>query len=531
MLSSRSRYRPHSKRALAIVSILLACLLLIAALGWQSLRLQQANADAATLVLRDYGMLAADEFGRRLSNSLGYYGYSVLIKNCTGERIRPLARPKKPSSTRKKKQEAGALVRGYFWTDGTDFLMDGKAVSDEMRLLIEASLLNAPENEGPYQTIRVDTTGERVVYTFRVRDDDPRALCGFLVNDVGVSEYAQAAVDRGPLLPASLADGLVGNDLLFVELKDQDAGSVFRINSQFDSHLTVDRPLPDASELGLAGYTIGVSLDPFSASMLVIGGLPESQLPWIFSILVMAVLLLVTAIWLFRREQAVMDMREDFVSQVSHELRTPLTQIRMFAETLLLNRTRSDDERQRSLEIIDREARRLSHLVENVLRVSKVSDAIEMDCQTQRLVPILQDVCDSMQSTADRITIDLRVIDDIAAHVDADAVRQIVLNLLDNAIKFGPDSQVIRVILDAVDGAVRVTVEDEGPGIPEVDRERVWDTFYRLGREKKAAISGTGIGLSVVRDLTQAMDGRCWIEGKERGARVIVELPEADTDD
>ena len=113
MLSSRSRYRPHSKRALAIVSILLACLLLIAALGWQSLRLQQANADAATLVLRDYGMLAADEFGRRLSNSLGYYGYSVLIKNCTGERIRPLARPKKPSSTRKKSRRLGR------WSGGT----------------------------------------------------------------------------------------------------------------------------------------------------------------------------------------------------------------------------------------------------------------------------------------------------------------------------------------------------------------------------------------------------------------------------
>jgi signal transduction histidine kinase len=252
-------------------------------------------------------------------------------------------------------------------------------------------------------------------------------------------------------------------------------------------------------------------------------------LRWLAVILAMAILLLVGAIWLFRREQAVMEMREDFVSQVSHELRTPLTQIRMFAETLLLNRTRSDDERRRSLEIIDRESQRLSHLVDNVLRASKVSDTVQLDCYEQPLAPILREVCNSMQSATDRVTIQLSVDESVVANADADAFREIILNLLDNAIKYGPDGQTITVALADIEGSVRLSVEDQGPGVPKVETERVWDKFYRLGRERTSAIGGTGIGLAVVRELVEAMGGRCWFDSSNGGARVNVEFP-GDTD-
>ena len=99
-----------------------------------------------------------------------------------------------------------------------------------------------------------------------------------------------------------------------------------------------------------------------------------------------------------------------------------------------------------------------------------------------------------------------------------------LLNLIDNAIKYGPGQQTISISLTAADGTARISIEDQGPGIPETERDRVWSPFYRLKRERGSAISGTGIGLSVVRQLVEAMHGRCWIDALDGGTRVNIEF-------
>lgn len=112
------------------------------------------------------------------------------------------------------------------------------------------------------------------------------------------------------------------------------------------------------------------------------------------------------------------------------------------------------------------------------------------------------------------------------AAFDPDAFRQVLLNLLDNAAKYGPRSQEIVVGIESREGATLLFVEDQGPGIPEADRERVFDRFYRLPREGASAIAGTGIGLSVVRDLVTRHGGRTYVETAScGGARFVVELP------
>src|SRR5213083_3043837 len=116
---------------------------------------------------------------------------------------------------------------------------------------------------------------------------------------------------------------------------------------------------------------VQVALRPDVAPKLVVGGMPRSNLPMLLSLLAITAALVVGALLQLRREYELSRLRADFVSGVSHELRTPLAQIRMFSETLLLGRVRSDDERERSLEIIDQEARRLTHLVENLLHFSR----------------------------------------------------------------------------------------------------------------------------------------------------------------
>jgi signal transduction histidine kinase len=102
-----------------------------------------------------------------------------------------------------------------------------------------------------------------------------------------------------------------------------------------------------------------------------------------------------------------------------------------------------------------------------------------------------------------------------------------LLNLLDNAVKYGPAGQEVRIGATRDDGAARLWVDDGGPGIPGPDRERVWERFWRLERDRGSAIAGSGIGLAVVRELASLHHGRAWIDNPAAGVgtRVVIELP------
>ena len=197
-------------------------------------------------------------------------------------------------------------------------------------------------------------------------------------------------------------------------------------------------------------------------------------------------------------------MRTEFVSGVSHELRTPLAQIRWFAELLHLGKLRTDDERERSAGIIDQEARRLTYLVENVLNFSRaekgtnrVSPApAELDHEIREALELFAPLARAREMTI-RATLGTNAM----VLVDRDALRQILLNLLDNAVKYGPAGQTITVGSEIVGDRARIWVEDEGPGIPHDDRVRVWEPYVRLNRDAESATGGSGIGLSVVREL------------------------------
>lgn len=517
------------KRPAAILVMLLTSLLLMAVLGWQSWRLQQSNAATADSVLREYGILVADEFSRRSTAAIGYAGYYQMISGL-GEAqsidamLDLLERDSRLAA-------ATTLAGGIFLYDANGLVTADLDQSPELGRLLQQVYEEPNDDSAPYRSARTASLREQIIYAGRTGSDGSRRVFGFTTSASGIGERLQTAFDASPLLPPSLADGRLGNDLLFARVSDPAGRILFETNPQFDSTLKISKILGDDYQGILQGFTVEVSVDPGSASSLVIGGLPESQLPLLLAVMTMAVVLMLTAIWLFRREHAVMKLRTDFVSQVSHELRTPLTQIRMFAETLLLERTRTDAERRRSLEIIDRESRRLSHLVDNILRFSNISDATRIDRHWQALSPVVREVCDTMTTTANGVTIRLDADDSVRAKIDADALRQVLLNLLDNAIKFGPQEQDIRVSVMDGNGRARVSVEDQGPGIPQAEHERVWDAFYRMKREEDTAISGTGIGLSVVQELVEAMEGRCWIESANGGTRVTIEFPgNADND-
>ena len=277
-----------------------------------------------------------------------------------------------------------------------------------------------------------------------------------------------------------------------------------------------------------ASLRLGVALVTDDPSALAADGVPRSRLFALFGLLVLMAGLVVAAILQLRREHELARLRADLTAGVSHELRTPLAQILLFGETLMLERTRSDRERRAAAEIIVREARRLMHLVENALHFTRADrDLLEPSSEVVDLAAVTREILVAFAPLAWTAKVTLREQIDVAAPalVDAAAYRQIVLNLLENAVRYGPPGQTVTVRVERLESAARLAVEDEGPGVPIADRERIWAPFVRLTNGRRGT-NGTGIGLAVVRDLTARHGGRAFVERAERGgARFVVELP------
>ena len=315
MAMTRANTMLSRRRPFAIVAMLLAALVLIGVLGWQAWRLQQTNAATADSVLREYGILVADEYGRRASAELGYRGYYQLVTRLAG-----LGDPGAMLAVLDADEAlAGAanLAAGFFVLRDREVATDGLEVSSEVDALLRRIARDPGGQDTPYNSSRTESGREQVIYATRAAPDGASHIAGFVVSQAGIGDHLRRVFDSGPLLPSSLARGQVSNDMLFTRVTDPSGAVVFEENPSFDSRLTVSKVLgPDYQGI-LEGFRIDVSLDPASAGSLVIGGLPESRLPMLLVVMTFVVVLMVTAIWQFRREQAVMNLRADFVSQVS----------------------------------------------------------------------------------------------------------------------------------------------------------------------------------------------------------------------
>jgi two-component system phosphate regulon sensor histidine kinase PhoR len=220
--------------------------------------------------------------------------------------------------------------------------------------------------------------------------------------------------------------------------------------------------------------------------------------------------------------------RRDFVANVSHELRTPLAAITGFAETLAANDL-EPERRKQYVEVITRNAERLRALIEDLLELARVeggkrmlaAEPVDVSALVAALLRELRPRLEARGLTASCAG---------AAHVLADrrALEQIVQNLLDNAVKYTEPGGRIEVRI-ARDGArARIDVADTGIGIPERDRARVFERFYRVDKARSRDLGGTGLGLSIVKHLAQSMDGDVFLASAEgEGSTFTVTLPAA----
>ncbi len=204
-------------------------------------------------------------------------------------------------------------------------------------------------------------------------------------------------------------------------------------------------------------------------------------------------------------------IRKDFVANVSHELRTPITLIKGFAETLEGGALEAPEDARRFLGIIKRNADRMSALIEDLLMLAQLEspDRGGLETSDASVIKILSDAVEAIQDKAAPRGIRLLVScpDDFSVRVNQGLVEQAIINLLENAIKYGKQDSTVTI--DArIDGAMAmISVQDEGPGIPAADASRLFERFYRVDRARSRDIGGTGLGLAIVKHIALAHGG------------------------
>jgi len=218
------------------------------------------------------------------------------------------------------------------------------------------------------------------------------------------------------------------------------------------------------------------------------------------------------------------EIKNAFLSAVSHELRTPLAAILGSARTLEdLNAVLGDDDRAALLSAVVRNARKLDQLVSDLLDLDRMRRGVAtLDLAETDLAKVVLNVLSDVELTGQRPV--QVATTSVVAPVDAAKLERMIANLLSNAVKYSPAGSPIRVTLDQVGSDAVISVEDRGRGVRPGDRERVFDPFWRANGD--SAVSGIGVGLSLVRSFAELHGGRAYVEpGANGGARFVIALP------
>ncbi len=212
-------------------------------------------------------------------------------------------------------------------------------------------------------------------------------------------------------------------------------------------------------------------------------------------------------------------VRRDFVANVSHELRTPVSNIQGYAETLL-DGALKDNNAHDFVDIIHTEAKRLSFLINDILSLSKlesesfnlnIEDKVDLkDLVHKAILKLSHDIKLKNINTINEIT------DNIKISCDKGMITQVLINLLDNAIKYSPEGATVKISVEKLDDkSIKVYVKDQGIGIPHKDIARIFERFYRVDKSRGKDSGGTGLGLSIVKHIVQLHGGEVFVESQE----------------
>lgn len=542
----------------------LACALIILV---QSYRSQRSNWSVVERALRDYSNFAAWSYGEHLAMRLRESVDELLGAVNHGDGLHTSPRipdakdmghfiPMDAECNCHRPQHGPMPMRFLAFTLGSDTLafglnLAGPAVAGWLadsldRRSIEVPALGMPPDERQWLNALLSNAarspGSDWGYQVMLerRDNQPRFIAAramptewgdtvvyaFEYSPQALDSVFQAVLSASDLLPASVVAGRANADVVNVEVTDH-AGLPL-----FGSTERGRLDLAGTNELG-AGYgaiRVRAQIRPEMAELVLIGGVPASRVPILLVILFLAIGLTMVAAVQLRREVRFADERAGFVANVSHELRTPLSQIRLVLDTLKLGRGGDAATRDEALQVADREALRLQHLVEGVLRFTRGArpgDAPRIRTDAAREARAVIEEFTPLAAPKG-MTIALEGDPEVPAQLQHGALRQVLLNLFDNAMKYAGDASAVVVrVTRRTDGGARVCVEDNGPGVPAAERERIWHPFERGAAARTRAAGGSGIGLTIVREIAEEHGGRAWVEqAPGGGARFVVDLPD-----
>ena len=223
------------------------------------------------------------------------------------------------------------------------------------------------------------------------------------------------------------------------------------------------------------------------------------------------------------------NMRKDFVANVSHELKTPLTSINGFVETLIMNEDLPVEKRNRFLAIIQKESDRLKRLIEDILLLSSIESKNNLVTENILLYDVFKEVYEMINYIANSKKIDLSYNfedEKIVVQAYSDYIKQLLLNLIDNAIKYTPEGGKVTVNQFTRNDEIIIEVIDNGVGIPKEDQSKIFQRFYRVDKARSRSVGGTGLGLAITKHIVHSLKGSISVESElGEGSKFIVRLP------
>lgn len=466
---------------------------------------RNAHGASAAAQEKSYGLTAADDKAKLEYKDASGQDVFDRLNEAEGATRSALGKQVRPEVPRAARKEQAIVPQVQGGTAG--------AVASERVRTFEGEL-------DPFVFRRLDPA--HFVLFRKVWLDGQRLIQGAVIEQAGfvrgliVEPFRETALSRTSSLRVVYRDDAIGVAVTTQDLDDSDGRHA---NAELLYRAALPAPLGDIEMI------FDIARLPIGPGGWIIG----------WATLMLAIVLCVGFIVVYRFGAAQIELnrrQQDFVSAVSHELKTPLTSIRMYGEILKAGWA-SEDKKKTYYDFIFSESERLSRLITNVLRLARLTrngDSLDF----KRIAPseLLNLVESKVQSQVEQAGFDLEILRDAgvsgtAVVVDRDSFVQIVINLVDNALKFSARAphKVVEIGCRIQRDRVEFWVRDHGPGIAPQHLKRIFRLFYRAEDELTRETGGTGIGLALVHELTGAMGGSVAVENTDPGVRFTVAFP------
>jgi len=397
-----------------------------------------------------------------------------------------------------------------------------------MKVWLEKKLVNNPLEI--QQLIKYKKSGFQKATTIQSLDSafTDRQVVIF-ISDYATSSFRVAGFI---LHPENFIEDFVGPRLQSVA-KDQFILSVYRKSSQSLVYSTLSGDSTTMTSLSkdiwiFPDYALGIRTAGPSLEKLV----RQRTLNNLYMLIGLDIVLIIAVALAFRsikREVQLAQNKSDFVSNVSHEIRTPLALISMFAETLLLDRVKSEEKKHEYYTIITKETQRLSGIVNKILNFSQT----EAGKKNLHIVPL--DLSAQLEEVLNTYDFHLKnkgfvytreLSHGIMVLADQEALTEMMINLIDNAIKYSPDQKELNIRTGVHQTMGWVAIEDHGIGIGKSDQKHIFDKFYRVSSGDLAKSPGTGLGLALVKQLVEKQQGKISVKSEQgRGTTFTIYFP------